>query len=331
MVELGRGLLVAVALVGILLDFRPIAFVAIAGSGLLSAVSSATVRSLVPSILERRQLPAGNAVLGLAQDGAMALGALAAGIALATTTVAVALSIDLVTFVVAAFLYMGVRVPSLASADRRGARRSRRRVQLHRRAPPHPRGRRRLRGGDDGDRPDERDAAAVPRNRARVGRRSVRLRLRGPRRRPRARERRHRTRAGRRDRRPVDRRGASPHGDGVRGARPDGARADRAAAPRPDRVPRRDDGRPLRHDHPARGGSRLLRPRVRPQLRVLHDVDDGSGGARSAREQTWCAARRHHRRGRLPARGGRVALIGTRRQSPPLQASPGRIALDTRP
>ncbi len=118
MVELGRGLLVAVALVGIVLDVRPIAFVAIAGSGLLSAVSSATVRSLVPSILERRQLPAGNAVLGLAQDGAMALGALAAGIALATTTVAVALSIDLVTFVVAAFLYMGVRVPSLASADR---------------------------------------------------------------------------------------------------------------------------------------------------------------------------------------------------------------------
>ena len=90
LVELGRGGLVAVALVGIVLDLRPLAFVAIAGSGLLSAVSSATVRALVPSILERRQLPAGNAVLGLAQDGAMALGALTAGIALATTTVAVA-------------------------------------------------------------------------------------------------------------------------------------------------------------------------------------------------------------------------------------------------
>ncbi len=122
LVEFGRGLLVAGALAGILLDIRAIAFIAIAGSGLLAAVSSATVRALVPSILDREQLPAGNAVLELAQDGAMALGALVAGIALATTTAAVALSLDLVTFVVAAFLYMGVRARPLASTARPGKR-----------------------------------------------------------------------------------------------------------------------------------------------------------------------------------------------------------------
>jgi len=118
LIEMGRGLLVAVALSSIVFDVRAVAFVAIAGSGLLSAVSSATVRALVPSLLERRQLAAGNAVLGLAQDGAMALGALAAGIALTTTSAAVALSFDLVTFVVAAALYTGVRARPVATGER---------------------------------------------------------------------------------------------------------------------------------------------------------------------------------------------------------------------
>ena len=114
-VEILRGVLVAAALAGVLLDLRALAFAAIAGSGLLAAVSSATTRALVPSLLDRRQLAAGNAVLGFAQDGAMALGALGAGIALTTTTAAVALSIDLVTFVVAAAFYAGVRARPVAS------------------------------------------------------------------------------------------------------------------------------------------------------------------------------------------------------------------------
>jgi hypothetical protein len=123
LVEIGRGLLVLAALASILLHVPAVAFLAIAGSGLLAAVSSATIRALVPSILERRQLAPGNAVLSLAGDGAMALGALAAGIALTTTTAAVALSFDLVTFVVAAFLYTGVRAEPVAAAARAGRRR----------------------------------------------------------------------------------------------------------------------------------------------------------------------------------------------------------------
>ena len=118
LVEITRGCLVAGTLVAILVGFRPLAFVAIAGAGLLAAVSSATMRAIVPSVLERRQLPAGNAVLGIAQDGAMALGALAAGIALTTASAAVALSFDLLTFVVAAFLYMGIRVRPVAASAR---------------------------------------------------------------------------------------------------------------------------------------------------------------------------------------------------------------------
>ena len=135
LVEAGRGLFVAAALAAIVFDVPLVAFAAIAGSGLLSAVSSATVRSLVPSILERRQFAAGNAMLGIAQDGAMALGALAAGIALTTTTAAVALSLDLVTFVFAALLYSGVRANPLASVVRgpEGGFRQGLRYILHRR------------------------------------------------------------------------------------------------------------------------------------------------------------------------------------------------------
>jgi hypothetical protein len=135
LVEVGRGLLVAAALAGILMDLRLVAFAAIAASGLLSAVSSATIRALVPSILERQQYPAGNAVLGFAQDGAMALGTLAAGIALTTTTASVALLFDLVTFVFAALLYSGVRARPLAAVVRgpEGGFREGLRYILHRR------------------------------------------------------------------------------------------------------------------------------------------------------------------------------------------------------
>ncbi|HSJ95151.1 MAG TPA: MFS transporter, partial [Gaiellaceae bacterium] len=122
-VEVVRGVLVAVALVSVLLTIHPLAFAAIAGSGLLAAISSATTRALVPSILRRDQFAAGNAALGFAQDGAMALGALGAGIALTAASAATALAIDLVTFVVAAFLYAGVRalpVPTAQVVSARG-------------------------------------------------------------------------------------------------------------------------------------------------------------------------------------------------------------------
>ena len=108
LVEVARGGLVAIALASVLMNMRPLAFAAIAGSGLLAAISAATTRALVPSLLGRDELPAGNAVLGFAQDGAMALGALGAGVALTEATAAAALAVDLLTFIVAAALYAGV-------------------------------------------------------------------------------------------------------------------------------------------------------------------------------------------------------------------------------
>jgi len=111
-VELLRGLAVAGALAAVVSGSRPLAFVALAASGALAAVSAATLPSLVPSLLGDEELPAANAALGIAQDGAMALGALGAGVILASVGVQVALAVDFATFVVAALLYSRVRMPS---------------------------------------------------------------------------------------------------------------------------------------------------------------------------------------------------------------------------
>lgn len=111
-VEVARGIAVAGALAAVVSGSRPLAFVALAASGALAAVSATTLPSLVPSLLGDEELPAANAALGIAQDGAMALGALGAGVILASVGVQVALAVDFATFVVAALLYSRVRMPS---------------------------------------------------------------------------------------------------------------------------------------------------------------------------------------------------------------------------
>lgn len=118
-VEIARGVTVAGALAAVLADSRPLAYAALAVSGALAAVSAATIPALVPSLLAAEELPAANAGLGMAQDGAMALGALGAGIALTASNVASALSVDLATFAVAAFLFWGL--PARPAAVSRSA------------------------------------------------------------------------------------------------------------------------------------------------------------------------------------------------------------------
>jgi hypothetical protein len=109
-VELLRGIAVAVALVGVLTGSLPLVVVVLGVSGALAAVSAATVPALVPSLLPAQDLAPANAGLGIARDGAMALGALGAGVALSWFGAAEALVVDLCSFAVAFFLFLGVRV-----------------------------------------------------------------------------------------------------------------------------------------------------------------------------------------------------------------------------
>ncbi|TML25327.1 MAG: MFS transporter [Actinobacteria bacterium] len=121
-IELARGCIVAVALVGLASDIRLAVFGALACSGFLAAVSNAATGALVPSLLDSRLLPPANAGLALAKDVAMAVGAMGAGIALSSVGAASALAADLGTFAVASLLLRGLRMTGTATV-RRGDRR----------------------------------------------------------------------------------------------------------------------------------------------------------------------------------------------------------------
>jgi MFS family permease len=117
LVELGRGLAVAAALAGVLTGELLVVFVALAVSGALLAMSNAAVPALLPGLVPKEQLPSANAALGLAKDGAMALGAVGAGITLSWLGASVALVADLGTFAVAMVLFSLVRRPALVSGE----------------------------------------------------------------------------------------------------------------------------------------------------------------------------------------------------------------------
>lgn len=109
-VELLRGITVAVALVGVIIGSVPLVLVVLGCSGALAAISAATVPALVPSLLPASELAPANAGLGIARDGAMAIGALAAGVALSWFGVAQALVVDLASFGLAFLFFLGVKV-----------------------------------------------------------------------------------------------------------------------------------------------------------------------------------------------------------------------------
>lgn len=108
-IEVGRGVLVAVALVGVATVDLPLILIALGCSGILAAVSAATAPSLVPGLVPAEQLGAANAALGFAKDAAMALGALGAGLALSSIGPTAALSVDLLTFAAAFVLFLPLR------------------------------------------------------------------------------------------------------------------------------------------------------------------------------------------------------------------------------
>jgi hypothetical protein len=108
-VEVLRGCAVALALGGVLTGQLLPVFVALGCSGALAAMSNAAVPSLLPGLVPREHLPAANAALGLAKDGAMAVGAIGAGLTLSWLGASAALAADLVTFVIAVALFSGLQ------------------------------------------------------------------------------------------------------------------------------------------------------------------------------------------------------------------------------
>ena len=117
-VEVLRGCSIGLAVIGISTDERGLIFAALAVSGIFAAISNAAVPALVPQLIPERQLAAANAGLGMAKDGAMAIGAALAGVALSLTGVTVALLVDIVTFGVAVACFSALPAPKQIARDR---------------------------------------------------------------------------------------------------------------------------------------------------------------------------------------------------------------------
>lgn len=132
-VELARGAAIALALGGVVADERIVVLAALALSGVLAALSNAAVPALVPSLLPASQLPAANAGLGMAKDGAMALGAVGAGLALSLVGVGFALAADILTFLIAVVCFSGLPTPRPPDEDDETERPSSLRYLLRRR------------------------------------------------------------------------------------------------------------------------------------------------------------------------------------------------------
>jgi MFS family permease len=120
-VELLRAVAIAGVLAGMLADLMPVVYVAIAFSGLLGAISPVAVSALIPGLVPTAELPAANGLAGVIDSTAMAAGALAGGALLALFGIVPALAADLVTFVLAALLFAGIRVGTHAEAEEAAA------------------------------------------------------------------------------------------------------------------------------------------------------------------------------------------------------------------
>jgi hypothetical protein len=123
-IELARGLAVAGALAGVASGVHSLVFAALAASGALAAVSNACVPSLLPSLLPTEQLASANAGLGIAKDGAMAIGALGAALIVSAVGIVPALVVDLGTFVAAIAFFGLIRAPFRSVPERTPEERS---------------------------------------------------------------------------------------------------------------------------------------------------------------------------------------------------------------
>jgi hypothetical protein len=107
-VELGRAVAVTIALAGLLSNQIVLVLAALALSGALATLGNAVASSLVPALLPENQLASANAGLGIARDGAMALGAGLGGLLVALTGPGWALLADAGTFCVSTALFAGL-------------------------------------------------------------------------------------------------------------------------------------------------------------------------------------------------------------------------------
>ena len=107
--ELLCGVAVSGALAGVLRGSETIVYACVGICALVAPLGAVSMNALVPDFVPDDRRPAGNAMLQLGQELAMATGALAAGITLSSGTAAAALVLDLASYAIAALLFARIR------------------------------------------------------------------------------------------------------------------------------------------------------------------------------------------------------------------------------
>jgi len=108
--ELACAATVGGALVGVLVDSRPMVFAFVGLCGLLGMISTVAGNALIPMVVEAEELPAANAIHSVGQEAAMALGAVVGGITLAAGGATAGLAANLASYAIAVLFFVGIAV-----------------------------------------------------------------------------------------------------------------------------------------------------------------------------------------------------------------------------
>jgi MFS family permease len=103
---------IAGALLGVMAGSRATVFGFVGLCGLVGMISTVAGNALIPMVVEPEQLPAANGIHSVGQEAAMALGAVAGGATLALGGATAGLAANLVSYGIAVFFYVRIRVDS---------------------------------------------------------------------------------------------------------------------------------------------------------------------------------------------------------------------------
>jgi MFS family permease len=117
--EVACAATIAGALVGVVVDSRPLVFVFVGLCGLVGMVSTVAGNALIPLVVDDDELAAANSIHSVGQEAAMALGAVAGGVTLALGGATAGLSANLASYALAVALYAGIRVDGESASQSR--------------------------------------------------------------------------------------------------------------------------------------------------------------------------------------------------------------------
>jgi MFS family permease len=98
------------ALLGVVIDSRPVVFVFVGLCGLVAMISTVAGNALIPMVVEQDELAAANGIHAVGQETAMALGAVFGGVTLALGGAPAGLAANLASYAVALLLFSHIRV-----------------------------------------------------------------------------------------------------------------------------------------------------------------------------------------------------------------------------